>query len=662
MKKPEVRDSDDEEYDFSEPCHSSEEEYNSSESCDDSSDDDESDSSEENSIEPETAASTVTILVKFSSSKEERNLFKLKSSDTISRLKTMIKTQHGVPRKRQTLVYRGRVLENHETLAACKVERWSIIHAIFCPEEISNPNVVGVDMAVKVVSDALRVEVKPWYTGQEIKAIMESMAGISLGDHVLSHWGKLIEDSSSVLSTEGSSNMINNEDQPPIYLLSKFQITARGCGWEEVIMVSESHTVLDVKKMVEDFAEVKPENLMLCHGNGGDDKMVCLDDDEKTLLFYDVKEKATIWVLGRSWKLTIKMPQVGDKFVLSYDKVGTIKDIKDYICKKMGIPCSSQKLFRKGQLFDDEAASLETFNNQLEAENSVIYVTFGAGDDDQVDEIEDISLIFERDKNEKGLIEYKVVYKSESDENSESGESSDSDSDSSDLVSSFEIKLRSSCTIFDLKTAIESLNSFRICTQKLYWDDQILEDWETVDDDITKWSSVPAPLTIHFETPSSSSNVGANEKIVSAVDRADETLEEVLVPQEVLERIRGQPGFFLDGILLEACTLLPQIEAGSVLCLNSVVQINVTGPNGATTKVHVNPSYKFKDVKEKIELDCGIPFGLQRLTHDGDELNDDMTIGLYEASLGSLWKLRWNFCGTSWSFFYPWYKDCCRTG
>lgn len=85
-------------------------------------------------------------------------------------------------------------------------------------------------------------------------------------------------------------------------------------------------------------------------------------------------------------------------------------------------------------------------------------------------------------------------------------------------------------------------------------------------------------------------------------------------------------------------------------------------PNGATIKVNVNPSYKFKDVKEKIELARGISYGVQRLTHDGDELNDDMTIGLYEAFLGSLWKVRWKFYGSSWSFFYPSYKDCSRTG
>lgn len=68
---------------------------------------------------------------------------------------------------------------------------------------------------------------------------------------------------------------------------------------------------------------------------------------------------------------------------------------------------------------DYEATSLKTFNKKLEAENYVIYATFGDGEDDQVDEIKDISLTLERQDNENGLIEFKVELKSESKENSE---------------------------------------------------------------------------------------------------------------------------------------------------------------------------------------------------------------------------------------------------
>lgn len=86
------------------------------------------------------------------------------------------------------------------------------------------------------------------------------------------------------------------------------------------------------------------------------------------------------------------------------------------------------------------------------------------------------------------------------------------------------------------------------------------------------------------------------------------------------------------------------------------MQIDISGPNGATTHVNVNLSYTIKVVKEKIEQECGIPIGLQRRIYGGDELNDDMTIGQYEKILGSLWALTWNFCSSSWSFFYQSYQ------
>lgn len=149
------------------------------------------------------------------------------------------------------------------------------------------------------------MEEKPWYTGREVEAV-------------------------SFCKCDMNKEM-------PIYLLSsgkKFQIVARGCGWEELIVVCESYTVRDAKKMVGNFAQVRPERQVLFRG--GDDT-VGLDDDEKTLAFYDVVEKSTIWVLGLALKLTIKMPQAGDVVTLSAYKINTVKHIKAYICEKIFI-------------------------------------------------------------------------------------------------------------------------------------------------------------------------------------------------------------------------------------------------------------------------------------------------------------------------------------
>ncbi|KAK9945032.1 hypothetical protein M0R45_010564 [Rubus argutus] len=124
------------------------------------------------------------------------------------------------------------------------------------------------------------MEEKPWYTGREVKAVMESATGMFLDEYVVSHGGRNIQDSVSFCKCDVNKEM-------PIYLLSsgkKFQIVARGCGWEELIVVCESYTVRDMK-----------DGWEFCSGEAGKTGAfsgwrctVGLDDDEKPLAFYDV--------------------------------------------------------------------------------------------------------------------------------------------------------------------------------------------------------------------------------------------------------------------------------------------------------------------------------------------------------------------------------------
>lgn len=166
---------------------------------------------------------------------------------------------------------------DNETLAACNVESWSTVHAIFCSEKI-NPKVDGVSIHVKVPGwGPVLVDVKPWFTGREIKAVTESMGGFGLDDYVLSHGEEFVEDYMRI-------SECNVNEKLPFTLLSvgnRFPIIACGCGWEESISVSETDTVRDLKKIAGKFAEVQLDKLWLFHG----DHMVYLDDDEKTLGF-----------------------------------------------------------------------------------------------------------------------------------------------------------------------------------------------------------------------------------------------------------------------------------------------------------------------------------------------------------------------------------------
>ncbi|XP_048447359.1 polyubiquitin 3-like [Pyrus x bretschneideri] len=352
------------------------------------------------------------ILVKKTSDKDII-MFKLKSSDTIKHLKAMIQCVEGMPVERQTLVYNGKVLDrDNETLAACNVESWSTVHAIFCSEKI-NPKVDGVSIHVKVPRwGPVLVDVKPWFTGREIKVVTGSVVGFGLDDFVVSHGEEFVEDCTRISECNLNKNL-------PFTLLP----------------------------IAGKFAEVQLDKLWLFHG----DHMVYLDDDEKTLGFYHVNKRSTIWVFGSSSKLSIKMPQVGETIALSIYKVSSVMDIKQYICEKMGIPCTSQKLFYKGQLLDD-AECLKTYNMER---NCVVYAVFRCGDPaEEVEETDEISLTFR--KTESNSKENLVKHSHFQEPERKPDPKPEYDEDS------FEIKLSTSHTIFDVKVIVESISPLTI--------------------------------------------------------------------------------------------------------------------------------------------------------------------------------------------------------
>ncbi|CAN6684572.1 unnamed protein product [Malus baccata var. baccata] len=569
------------------------------------------------------------IMVKKTSDKDII-MFKLKSSDTIKHLKAMIQCVEGVPVERQTLVYNGKVLDrDNETLAACNVESWSTVHAIFCSEKI-NPKVDGVSIHVKVPGwGPVLVDIKPWFTGREIKAVTESVVGFGLDDFVVSHGEEFVEDCTRI----SECNLNKNLRFTLLPVGNRFPIIARGCGWEELISVSELDTVRDLKEIAGKFAEVQLDKQWLFHGG----HMVYLDDDEKTLGFYHVNKRSTIWVFGSSSKLSIKMPQVGETIALSIYKVSSIMDIKQYICEKMGIPCTSQKLFYKGQLLD-EAECLKTYNMER---NCVVYAVFRCGD--QAEEVEETSLTFR--KTQRNSKEYLVRHSHFQEPERKPDPKPVHDEDS------FEIKLSSSHTIFDVKVIVESMLDLPISDQQPYCHDEMLKDWEVISDcNVTNWYFSSSPLTIYVRTP--------DVTALGLPAKSSDIIDDVWIPTPMIEEVNGQPCLFLDGTRLMGTKTLAQydIQSGADLMLDCLVQINVTGPDGTITKVDVNPSHIIKAVKEKIEERCGIPYGIQSLTYGDEELDNNMTIGQYEALFGSLWALRWKFSRSSWSFFWPSYN------
>lgn len=75
-----------------------------------------------------TMSSSITINVKPSSDKKFS--VTLETSKTVLDLKNAIAEQTDVPAERQRLIYSGRVLKDHDTIADCKISNESTVHMV----------------------------------------------------------------------------------------------------------------------------------------------------------------------------------------------------------------------------------------------------------------------------------------------------------------------------------------------------------------------------------------------------------------------------------------------------------------------------------------------------------------------------------------------------
>ncbi|KAK9281116.1 hypothetical protein L1049_004009 [Liquidambar formosana] len=582
-------------------------------------------------------------------------LLESSSSHPILSVKKMIYSKEGILPSHQFLFYKGILLdEDNKTLAKYQVENKSLIHAVFCPAGFDPVVDDWIKMTIKRLCwEDIEIEVKPWYTAREIKAVLESLTFPGLEKLQLIHDGEILEDSVTMMDRNINKECavyaswlpwlveeysptyffrnINKEcfvyvswlpwlveEFSPTYPknlspeVEKFQILVHDCFWEAGFLVSESTTVFEIKKMIENFSALPPARQILFHGK----KMAKLEDG-KTLEFYKIKENPSLWLFSPSLKLSIKMPQVGTANPLQAYSFDSISDIKQTISEKMGIPCSGQTLIYAGKLLTD-AETVEAYNIK---KNSEVYAIFGLDDDS-----EELALTI-------------VMHKK-------------------DIV---DVKVKQWFTISDVKALVESKIEIPICVQDLYYNHGKLKDWKTVSDYGMKNSS-----NITLEICSSNVKLfiypqnGREDNGIVIEAKNSDTVEAVLgmIPQEEIDIIGGRPSLFLDDTWLMEDKILARygIKSGCILHLDRLVQINVTLPDGETMKADLKASYKIGTVKEKIEEICAIPYEVQSLTYLDDELDDCLTLRQYDALLGSLWALRWKCGGRSWSFFWPSYK------
>ncbi|XP_077252136.1 polyubiquitin-like [Tasmannia lanceolata] len=117
------------------------------------------------------------------------------SGDTIQNIKAKIQEKEGIPSEQQTLIYAGKSLEDNQTLVSYNIPIQSTLHIIIHPTEEEMQIFIKMPTGESIVLD-----VKRWYTVQDIKAMIMSLADIPSNQQRLVHSEKQLEDHGTLLS------------------------------------------------------------------------------------------------------------------------------------------------------------------------------------------------------------------------------------------------------------------------------------------------------------------------------------------------------------------------------------------------------------------------------------------------------------------------------
>ncbi|KAF8401943.1 hypothetical protein HHK36_012894 [Tetracentron sinense] len=615
--------------------------------------------------------SAMEIFIKVAS-KNKTLVLEVRKLDTVEDIKRMIQDKEGIPVDQQLFIYNGIFLENHLPLVMYNIVKDSTLDVVLSSVW---PNaelyLMGVDGKVSK-RRTYKIDRKSWYSIQDMKAVVESVWGITIDQFKLTYAGKQLEDCLNFMDCN------INKESTTIYIVvrplseakklevavgdivhdikaknqdmvkspwekSTLLFAATKCedgkipyknlcqGGDNIIQieiydyifgdkftVSTLNTVKDIKKIIENEFGVPQDKFLLFY-----DKNLPELENWETLSFYGIEENSTLLVIGLSMKLFIKMPQVGTTIEINLNCSDSIDDLKDQVWQKMGIPSTRQILLHAGRSLDDDQ-TLDFYNIQI---NSTLHALF---------------------VSEDGMQELNLLIKKLS----------------GDTV---ELKVKHCYTILDVKAVIESMLGLPIGLQELIHVQEKLKDWKTLADynieneSILQMMVCSSPLQLVIMTPSQNKNTNTIMLEAKTSNTIDEVMD--MIPEEEIEKIKGHPCLFLDQTRLVGNQTLAHydIQSGSFLSLERLIQVSVRLPGSATIKVDLKPSYYIHHVKEKIEEMCGIPCELQTLTYLGEELESDFTncstLGQYEDLLGSLWVLRWLCRGSSWSFYWPSYED-----